>query len=205
MCADAKGGPESLSSGSRPGKIKAKLSTSGWKRESCINNSLEHNAILSMRGIDTLTPTELKNFLPFWDDFVDNIGTMTADEFGKQLAWAERLSTDEEFAMVWIATVRQLFDVEDVNGDKTLQKDEFFKFMTTIKLIMLNPDRAAAQNSPEKIERAWNALKDFTEGEDVNWNDFMKMQQVIQCWCEGGLLMHELDKRGYLDNFIHED
>ena len=132
-----------------------------------------------MRGIDTLTPTELKDFLPFWNDFVENIGTMTPGEFEKQVAWAERMSTDEEFAKVWIATIKALFDVEDVSGDKTLQKEEFVKFMTTIKLIMLSPDRARDQNRPEVIDRAWNALKGFSEGDDVDWNDFMKMQQVI--------------------------
>ena len=109
---------------------------------------------------------------------------------------------DEEFAKVWILTVKQLFDLEDQNGDKTLQKEEFTKFISTIQLIMLSPERAATQNAPQVIDRAWNALKDFTPGEDVNWNDFMRMQQIIQCWSDSGLLMHELDKRGHLDRIL---
>ena len=114
------------------------------------------------------------------------------------------MATDVEYTKVWIATIKQLFDVEDQNNDKTLQKDEFAKFMSTVQLIMLSPERAATQNSPEIIDRAWNAMKNFTLGEDdVSWADFMKMQQIVQCWCDSGLLMHELDKRGYLDQMLN--
>ena len=88
--------------------------------------------MLGQRGIDTLTATELKNFLPFWSDFVDNIGNLTPEEYQRQISWAERMNKDEEFAKVWILTVKQLFDLEDQNGDKTLQKEEFTKFISTI-------------------------------------------------------------------------
>ena len=105
------------------------------------------------------------------------MGSLTPAEYQKQLSWAERMETDVEYTKVWIATIKQLFDVEDQNNDKTLQKEEFAKFMSTVQLIMLSPERAAKQNSPEIIDRAWNAMKNFTMGEDdVSWNDFMRMQ-----------------------------
>ena len=53
------------------------------------------------------------------------------------------METDVEYTKVWIATIKQLFDVEDQNNDKTLQKEEFAKFMSTVQLIMLSPERAA--------------------------------------------------------------
>ena len=63
----------------------------GFKRESCINNSLEYNAILTQRGIDPLTPDELQLFIPFWNDFVENIGNLTVEEYQKSITWAERM------------------------------------------------------------------------------------------------------------------
>ena len=90
-----------------------------------------------------LTPDELEVFIPFWNDFVENIGHLTAEEYQKSITWAERMQKDEEYAKVWILTIKELFDLEDQNNDKTLQKDEFTKFISTLQLVVLSPARAA--------------------------------------------------------------
>ena len=62
---------------------------------------------------------------------------------------------------VWIHTLKELYELEDVNGDKQLQNDEFEKFWQTLTTILYSPERAVKESSEEKIDRAWAALKNL--------------------------------------------
>ena len=170
--------------------------------DSCINDALDYNAVLMAAGVDKLGKQQMEDYMAYWYDFVDCIGGMTLLEYENQIKWAGRMQNDPEYAKVWIHTLKELYELEDVNGDKQLQKDEFEKFWQTLVTILYSPDRALSESTPEKIDRAWAALKHFSDGEVVTWDDFMKSHQIIMAWCDAGLLMHELEKRGHLKRML---
>ena len=55
--------------------------------------------------------------------------TMDKEELQKAANWADRMHSDKDFANQWLYTIKTLFDIEDINKKKTLEKSEFFAFI----------------------------------------------------------------------------
>ena len=71
-------------------------------------------------GLEELKHEQLVAFEPYWIDTIQSMTLMDQEELKKVADWAERMSTDADFANQWLYTVKTLFDIEDVNKDGNL-------------------------------------------------------------------------------------
>ena len=98
------------------------------------------------------------------------------------------MSKDEDFANQWLYTVKTLFDLEDINKNGMLEKEEFKNFILTLKSIL------SEVTTSDKCDAAWTALSSLSPGDNVSWNDFCKSHQIVQAWSEAGKLVEDLEK-----------
>ena len=53
------------------------------------------------------------------------------------MAWANRMKNDVDYARHWVVTMKSLFDIEDENNNRILERNEFDRFiMATSAAIM---------------------------------------------------------------------
>ena len=112
------------------------------------------------------------------------------------MVWADRMGTDIDFAKQWVLCIKSLFEIEDVNNDGVLQRDEFNKFSRSAISVMVPLNKIARETTTEKLNIHWNAMKCMSPGEVVTWNDFVKVYQIVELWIHSGKLLADLEETG---------
>ena len=104
------------------------------------------------------------------------------------------MNSDPDFQRQWAMLTKSLFDIEDENNNKVLERAEFDRFIIATMSATLNPTKVSIETTREKLDNTWNAMT--AVGQDPNivtWNDYMYISQIIDIWTQGGLLMWELE------------
>ena len=80
--------------------------------------------------------------------------------------------------------MKELYDVEDVNNDKLLQREEFHRFWQQYKQATVPEARHEAELSQRKTTAAWDAMRTISDDKfSVSWGDFMTSMQILNSWC----------------------
>ena len=67
--------------------------------------------------------------LKLWDVFTAFILGANHQDLTQRTTWADRMKSDPDFAKCWVVAIKTLFDLEDVNKNGVLEKDEFKSFI----------------------------------------------------------------------------
>ena len=107
------------------------------------------------------------------------------------------MKNDEAFAKQWVICMKNLFDIEDENNNRILERHEFDRFIRASTAAIMSPARVASETTEEKLDNTWNAMKAVGSNPDgVSWNDFCEIHHIIEIWIDGGLLLWELEQTG---------
>ena len=104
------------------------------------------------------------------------------------------MNSDDNYQRQWALVLKCLFDIEDENNNKVLERAEFDRFIIATLSVTLQPAKVQAETTREKLDNTWNAMT--AVGQDpniVSWNDYMEVHQIIDIWIQGGLLLWELE------------
>ena len=58
-----------------------------------------------------------------------------------------RYDYDPDFAKQWVVAMKNLFDIEDENNNKILERHEFDKFIMASTAAIMNPSRVASETT----------------------------------------------------------
>ena len=78
---------------------------------------------------------------------------------------------------------KSLFDLEDDNNNKVLERTEFDRFIIATMSATMNPAKVQLESTREKLDNTWNAMT--AVGNDpniVSWNNYMTICQIIDIW-----------------------
>ena len=72
---------------------------------------------MQQKGLSALSKDQYEAYNEYWDSFVESVSNMTIDELDQLVAMTERCNKDTEFLGQWLVSMKELFDLEDENGD----------------------------------------------------------------------------------------
>ena len=72
---------------------------------------------MQQKGLSALSKDQYEAYNEYWDSFVESVSNMTIDELDQLVAMTERCNKDTEFLGQWLVCMKELFDLEDENGD----------------------------------------------------------------------------------------
>ena len=90
------------------------------------------------------------------------------------------MQSDPEFGRHWLSSIKELFDIEDADGNLILDREEFDRFYRQLKSAMVSEDRLEDELTYNKIQIAWIAINSISQQADgISWTDFMRSEQIL--------------------------